>query len=110
METILTILLVVGGILYKIYENYKEEMEKSRKRMQERMKQMQPPTPSPQQQPMKSARKQQEAEVRRGAELLDYLIHHSPSGFYIVDADFRISHINAGSIRPPPSASARNGC
>jgi len=61
METILTILLVVGGILYKIYENYKEEMEKSRKRMQERMKQMQPPTPSPQPQPMKSARKQQEA-------------------------------------------------
>ena len=42
-----------------------------------------------------TARKQQEAEVRRGAELLDYLIHHSPSGFYIVDADFRISHINA---------------
>lgn len=42
-----------------------------------------------------TARKQQEAEVRRGAELLDFLIHHSPSGFYIVDADFRISHINA---------------
>lgn len=42
-----------------------------------------------------TARKQQEAEVQRGAELLDYLIHHSPSGFYIVDADFRISHINA---------------
>lgn len=61
METILTILLVVGGILYKIYENYKEEMEKSRKRMQERMKQMQPPAPTPQPQSMKSARKQQEA-------------------------------------------------
>ncbi|MGN0020510.1 MAG: hypothetical protein ACI35Z_06935, partial [Sphingobacterium hotanense] len=60
METILTILLVVGGILYKIYENYKEEMEKSRKRMQERMKQMQPPAPTPQPQSMKSARKQQE--------------------------------------------------
>ncbi len=42
-----------------------------------------------------TARKQQEAEARRGAELLDFLIHHSPSGFYIVDADFRISHINA---------------
>jgi PAS domain S-box-containing protein len=42
-----------------------------------------------------TARKQQEAEVRRGAELFDFLIHHSPSGFYIVDADFRISHINA---------------
>lgn len=42
-----------------------------------------------------TARKRQEAEVQRGAELLDYLIHHSPSGFYIVDADFRISHINA---------------
>lgn len=61
METILTILLVVGGILYKIYENYKEEMEKSRKRMQERMKQMQPPAPTPQPQSMKSAQKQQEA-------------------------------------------------
>lgn len=42
-----------------------------------------------------NARKQQEAEARRGAELLDFLIHHSPSGFYVVDADFRISHINA---------------
>lgn len=42
-----------------------------------------------------SARKQQEAEARRGTELLDFLIHHSPSGFYIVDADFRISHVNA---------------
>jgi PAS domain S-box-containing protein len=44
-----------------------------------------------------TARKQQDAEVRRGAEVLDFLIHHSPSGFYIVDADFRISHINAES-------------
>src|SRR5690606_41833644 len=61
METILTILLVVGGILYKIYENYKEEMEKSRKRMQERMKQKEPPAPTPQPQSMKSAQKQQEA-------------------------------------------------
>lgn len=34
METILTILLVVGGILYKVYENYKEEMEKSKKRLE----------------------------------------------------------------------------
>jgi PAS domain S-box-containing protein len=42
-----------------------------------------------------TARKLQESEVRRGAELLDFLIHHSPSGFYIVDADFRISHMNA---------------
>ncbi|WP_439586840.1 PAS domain S-box protein [Hydrogenophaga sp.] len=42
-----------------------------------------------------TARKQQEAEARRGTELLDFLIHHSPSGFYVVDADFRVSHINA---------------
>ncbi|MVZ65389.1 hypothetical protein GQF61_05940 [Sphingobacterium sp. DK4209] len=45
METILTILLVVGGILYKVYENYKEEMEKSKKRL-EKLRQ---PSPVPQQ-------------------------------------------------------------
>lgn len=42
-------------------------------------------------------RKRQEEQVRRGAELLDFIVQHSPSGFYIVDADFRISHINAES-------------
>lgn len=40
-------------------------------------------------------RKRQEEQLRRGAEMLDFIIQHSPSGFYIVDADFRISHINA---------------
>ena len=42
-------------------------------------------------------RKRAEDQVRRGAELLTLLIDRSPSGFYIVDADFRISHINADS-------------
>lgn len=32
MENFLLILAVVGGLIYKIYENYKEEMEKARKR------------------------------------------------------------------------------
>jgi signal transduction histidine kinase len=36
-----------------------------------------------------------EEQVRRGAELLSFLIDRSPTGFYIVDADFRISHLNA---------------
>jgi PAS domain S-box-containing protein len=44
-----------------------------------------------------SERKRQEEQVQRGAELLDFIVQHSPSGFYIVDADFRISHINAES-------------
>jgi PAS domain S-box-containing protein len=42
-------------------------------------------------------RKTAEDQVRLGAELLTFLIDRSPSGFYIVDADFRISHINADS-------------
>ena len=42
-------------------------------------------------------RKVAEERVRRGAELLTFLIDRSPTGFYIVDADFRISHINADS-------------
>lgn len=32
MENFLLILAVVGGIIYKIYENYQEEMEKARQR------------------------------------------------------------------------------
>ncbi|MEO8308470.1 MAG: ATP-binding protein [Pseudomonadota bacterium] len=36
-------------------------------------------------------------QLRRGAELLDFLIDRSPTGFYIVDADFRVSHLNADS-------------
>jgi signal transduction histidine kinase len=36
-----------------------------------------------------------EEQVRRGAELLNFLIDRSPNGFYIVDADFRISHLNS---------------
>ncbi|MDO9436872.1 PAS domain S-box protein [Hydrogenophaga sp.] len=42
-----------------------------------------------------SERKRQEEQMQRGAEMLDFIIQHSPSGFYIVDADFRISHVNA---------------
>ncbi len=41
--------------------------------------------------------KRAEEALRRGAELLNVLIDRSPSGFYIVDADFRISHVNAVS-------------
>jgi PAS domain S-box-containing protein len=44
-----------------------------------------------------SQRKASEEQVRLGAELLTFLIDRSPTGFYIVDADFRISHINADS-------------
>ena len=44
-----------------------------------------------------SERHRQQEQLRRGAALLDFLMHHSPNGFYIVDADFRISHINAES-------------
>ncbi|MDZ4658385.1 MAG: PAS domain-containing protein [Bythopirellula sp.] len=40
-------------------------------------------------------RKQTEEELRLSAELLDNVIDRSPTGFYIVDADFRISHVNA---------------
>lgn len=36
-------------------------------------------------------------QIQRGAELLKVLIDRSPTGFYIVDADFCISHINADS-------------
>ncbi|MFD2597824.1 hypothetical protein ACFSQ3_02585 [Sphingobacterium corticis] len=32
MESIIPVLLVVGGLIYKIYTNYQEEMEKVRKR------------------------------------------------------------------------------
>lgn len=42
-------------------------------------------------------RKQAEEQLRRGAELLTFLVDHSPCGFYIVDAGFRISHMNADS-------------
>ena len=38
-----------------------------------------------------------EERLQRSAELLDVLIDRSPSGFYIVDADFRIAHMNADS-------------
>lgn len=32
MENIIPVLLIVGGLIYKIYQNYQEEMEKARKR------------------------------------------------------------------------------
>jgi len=44
-----------------------------------------------------SERHRQQEQLRRGAAMLDFLIQHSPNGFYIVDADLRISHINAES-------------
>jgi PAS domain S-box-containing protein len=44
-----------------------------------------------------SERKRQEQQIRLGAELLNVIIDESPSGFYIVDADFRISHMNLDS-------------
>ena len=34
MENIIPVLLIVGGLIYKIYQNYQEEMEKARKRQQ----------------------------------------------------------------------------
>lgn len=34
MENILPVLLIVGGLIYKIYQNYQEEMEKAKKRQQ----------------------------------------------------------------------------
>lgn len=34
MENIIPVLLVVGGLIYKIYQNYQEEMEKAKKRQQ----------------------------------------------------------------------------
>lgn len=42
-------------------------------------------------------RKQANEQLRRGAELLNVLIDRSPTGFYIVDASFRISHVNSDS-------------
>jgi PAS domain S-box-containing protein len=42
-------------------------------------------------------RKLAEEQISRGVELLNVIVDRSPTGFYIVDADFRISHINADS-------------
>lgn len=44
-----------------------------------------------------TAFKASQEQVRRGAEMLTRIVDRSPTGFYIVDADFRISHINADS-------------
>ncbi len=41
MENILGVLLVIGGILYKIYDSYKEEQEKAKQRMEKLRKQQQ---------------------------------------------------------------------
>lgn len=43
------------------------------------------------------ALREREQQLRRGAELLHVLIDRSPTGFYIVDSDLRISHMNADS-------------
>lgn len=43
MENFLFILAIVGGIIYKVYENYKEEMAQARKRREK----MRPPTAQP---------------------------------------------------------------
>ncbi|MBL1407792.1 hypothetical protein [Sphingobacterium faecale] len=45
MENLVVVLLFVGSIVYKIYSNYKEEMEKSAKRTPQR------PTTAPHQHP-----------------------------------------------------------
>jgi signal transduction histidine kinase/ActR/RegA family two-component response regulator len=42
-------------------------------------------------------RERADEQLRRSAELLTFLIDRSPAGFYIVDCNFRISHINADS-------------
>ncbi|PVH24881.1 hypothetical protein [Sphingobacterium corticibacter] len=44
MESIIPVLLVVGGLIYKIYQNYQEEMEKARKRQQNLPKKTTPKT------------------------------------------------------------------
>ncbi|WP_166332352.1 hypothetical protein [Sphingobacterium chungjuense] len=44
MESIIPVLLVVGGLIYKIYQNYQEEMEKARKRQQNLPKKTAPKT------------------------------------------------------------------
>lgn len=42
-------------------------------------------------------RKQIEEQLRRSADLLNVIVESSPTGFYIVDSEFRISHVNADS-------------
>ncbi len=42
-----------------------------------------------------TGRKQAEEQLRRSTELLTFVIDRCPTGFYIVDANFCISHINA---------------
>ena len=54
-------------------------------------------TSSVRQQELAGEAQQAEQQLRRSEELLTFLIDRSPSGFYIVDSDFRISHINADS-------------
>ncbi|MCL7988893.1 hypothetical protein M8998_13160 [Sphingobacterium sp. lm-10] len=44
MENIIPVLLVVGGLIYKIYQNYQEEMEKAKKRQQNMPKSTTPKT------------------------------------------------------------------
>lgn len=44
MENIIPVLLVVGGLIYKIYQNYQEEMEKVKKRQQNLPKNTAPKT------------------------------------------------------------------
>ncbi len=43
------------------------------------------------------ALREQKEQLRRSSELLNTIVDRAPTGFYIVDADFRISHMNAES-------------
>lgn len=54
MESILIVLAALGGFIYKIYTNYKEEMEKANKR-----KASMPSMPPPVEQPVSQGRRQQ---------------------------------------------------
>src|SRR5690606_34918184 len=43
------------------------------------------------------ALREQKEQLRRSAELLNTIIDRSPTGFFIVDSDLRITHMNADS-------------
>ncbi|MBD1423532.1 hypothetical protein [Sphingobacterium chuzhouense] len=49
MENFLPALLIIGGVIYKIYSEYQKEQEKARRRMPQTPPPPTPPTPSEQQ-------------------------------------------------------------
>lgn len=63
MDMLITVLLIVGGILYKIYDNYQKEMESSKRRMDQVRRQMQDQqsTPSPEHEARRPAVVQKES-------------------------------------------------